>query len=85
MQKVFLLSVSVVCLLAGAITLPLPLPTGLILLLIGLALLITNSRTAARWFRKWRERTPWFDVKLRQVEHRLPTALRRALQASEAD
>ncbi len=74
-----LFCVAMVCLVLGAITLPLPLPIGLILLTIGFALLLATSRRTKIWFRGWRRRTPWVDDKLGSVEHRLPDELRRAL------
>ena len=70
---------AVICIILGAITLPLPLPTGLIFFTIGFSLLLLVSRRARAWFRGFRRRTPWVDNQLGRVEHRLPNPLRRAL------
>ncbi|MEL6287285.1 MAG: hypothetical protein AAFQ42_06900 [Pseudomonadota bacterium] len=73
------LLVAVLCIIAGAITLPLPIPTGVILLGIGFALILLVSRRSRVWFRGYRRRTPWIDARLGQIEHRLPDVLRQAL------
>lgn len=78
-QRLVVLCVAVICLVLGAITLPLPLPTGLILLSVGFALLLMVSRRTKIWFRRYRRRSPWLDQKIGSVEHHLPDALRRAL------
>jgi len=70
---------AIICLILGVITLPLPLPTGLIFFVLGFALLLTASRRARIWFRSFRRRAPWLDARLSSVEHRLPDDLRRAL------
>ncbi len=77
--RVLVTCVAIVCLVLGAISLPLPLPTGAILLAIGFALLLTVSRRAKVWFRSYRRRSPWIDGKLMLVERYLPDMLRQAL------
>ncbi|MGI9406773.1 MAG: hypothetical protein ACR2O4_10415 [Hyphomicrobiaceae bacterium] len=79
MRRIALTVLAVFCIIAGAITLPLPLPTGLVLLATGFALLLVVSRRARIWFRGYRRRTPWLDHHIARVEGHLPEEMRRAL------
>lgn len=80
-----LICLAIVCIVLGAITLPLPLPTGLILLAIGFGLLVMSSKRVRVWFHAKRRARPWLDAKLRKVEHHLPAAVRRALTPDPTD
>ena len=70
-------------LLLGAITLPLPLPTGVILLFVGTAILITTSETAASLFKSLRKKFPRINTALALVQGRLPNAFQKALQDTD--
>ena len=61
----------VLALLAGAITLPTPLPFGAPLIGLGLAILVATSSTARRWLRAVRRRSERFDALVRLAEPRL--------------
>lgn len=69
----------------GAIVLPLPLPFGAAMILIGLSILIVNSVFIRNKFLELRRRWPKMDTWLRSVEHRLPGALRRAITPDERE
>ena len=85
LKRFGLVCVAIICLILGAITLPLPLPTGLILLAFGFGLLVMSSKRVRRWFHARRRAWPKLDAKLRKVEPHLPEALRRALTPDPAD
>ncbi len=70
----------VLALLAGAITLPTPLPFGAPLIALGLAILVTTSSTARRWLRAVRRRSGRFDALVRLAEPRLGRRLGVALR-----
>lgn len=71
-----------VLLVVGTIMTPLPPPFafGIVLVLIGLAILAAWSKTARRWMQKGRERFPSVSDRLERVSPRLPDALRRTLK-----
>lgn len=81
-KRLILIVVSIVCLVVGAITLPTPLPIGIVLIAVGLALLILSSKTFRNMIRRLRVRYPSFDDKLRKAEAYLPRPLQRALKIS---
>ncbi|MCT8970251.1 hypothetical protein [Microbaculum marinisediminis] len=72
---------AILALIAGAITVPTPLPTGAPLMALGLALLVATSSTARRWLRSVRRRSNHLDRLIRIAEprfgRRLGVALRR--------
>ena len=70
----------VLALLAGAITLPTPLPFGAPLIALGLAILVATSSTARRWLRAVRRRSGRFDRLIRLAEPRLGRRLGVALR-----
>jgi len=71
-----------VLLVVGTIMTPLPPPFafGIVLVLIGLAILAAWSKTARRWMQKGRERFPSLSDRLERVSPRLPDGLRRTLK-----
>ena len=77
--------VAIVCLTIGALSMLTPIPTGIVLLTIGFALLIPRSPTASRWLTKLRNRYPGFDRRLKDVEPRLPAYYREALAKTRAN
>ena len=68
-----------ICMIAGLLTVWLPIPTGLILMVIGLTLLIASSPTIAAWARLVRRRNPGLDEKLNRAEPYLPAQMQRVL------
>lgn len=79
MRKLLLWLAAGACLLLGALTLPLPLPTGLLLIAVGLVLGLMASPSRRRWLYRLRRRRPDLDEKLRSIEGILPAAARRVL------
>lgn len=84
-RRYVLLVMGLFFLVAGAIVLPLPLPFGAAMILIGLSLLIVNSEFARTKFLNLRARWTSFDNWLRSVEHRLPRPLRNAITPDDRD
>ena len=72
------------CLVAGLATLWLPIPTGLVLIVVGMSLLIMSSPLVAAWLRMLRRRYVGLDDKLNHTEPFLPETLRRALARTKA-
>lgn len=71
--------VAIVCLIIGSITLLTPIPTGMLLIGVSIALLVPTSPTAQSWVGKLRRRHKFLDRHLHDIEPRLPTPLRTAL------
>lgn len=72
----FALSVfAVFLIIAGLIVLPLPIPFGAIMILIGVTLLVSSSETAASWVRNYRVKNPKINERLVGLEQRLPHRL----------
>lgn len=74
--------VAAILLVLGAITLPLPLPTGIILIALGLAVATFNP-LMLRWIKRVRRRYPETSEKIRSVTPMLPAFLRRILNRTD--
>lgn len=68
--------------MAAALSLPLPIPLGIIFFLIGLSLLMIASPTVRLLFHRIRERYPGIDKRIESVERHLPAFLREALNSA---
>lgn len=67
-------------LLAGLVTLPLPLPTGIPLLALGLVMVLAVSPWAMRLLRRIRRKSARLDGVLQTVEDKAPAGLGRILR-----
>ena len=83
MVKVIFIVTAACLILGGLIVLPMPIPTGAIMIVIGLVLLLSVSVTAIRLLRAFRRKYPNADNVIRGVENRLPAAWRRILRRSD--
>lgn len=68
-----------ICIAAGLATVWLPIPTGVILMVVGLTLLIASSPTMAAWARLTRRRNAGLDAHLNRAEPYLPKQMQRVL------
>lgn len=68
-----------VCMAAGVATVWLPIPTGLILMVVGLTLLIASSPTVAAHARLLRRRNGGLDAQLNRAEPYLPKQMQKVL------
>ncbi len=84
-RRYVMLTMGLIFLVAGAIVLPLPLPFGAAMILIGLSILIVNSAFIRAKFLNLRARWPGMDSWLRSVEHRLPRPLRNAITPDDRE
>ncbi len=65
--------------IAGLIILPLPIPLGLVMLVVGLALLAPYIPAMQRLIRKMRHKWPNLDQSLRQYRHHFPTIIKKTI------
>ncbi|MFN3230612.1 MAG: hypothetical protein ACE363_00480 [Alphaproteobacteria bacterium] len=82
-MSVFLQIVALLLIVLGVMFVPLPIPLGLILIMAGLALLLSTSRPALRRLRRFRRTRPEVDGFLTRARHRMPPAVGRPLRRSE--
>jgi len=82
-RKLILQILAVILIVVGAVTFPLPIPIGAVLIVAGLALLISTSSFVARTIRRWRGRHPETDGNIRKAEDYLPERLRAPLDKTD--
>ena len=76
---------AIALILVGIVVTPLPIPFGILLILLGIALLITTNTAFALWLRNFRRRHPDMDEKLRKAQKWLPGFLRIPLDKTDPD
>ena len=81
-KKWVMLSVGLVIFIIGAILFPLPIPFGLILMIIGLSMMATHP-AVLRFLRRVRNRFPKVSARLHQVTPHLPGPLKRFIRSTE--
>ena len=69
-----------VCVIAGLLTFPTPLPSGIPLMTLGMVVLLTNSRLAPIWLRALRRRSTVADGLVSRLEHSAPGRWRNVLR-----
>ncbi|MBX2806103.1 MAG: hypothetical protein KTR19_09035 [Hyphomicrobiales bacterium] len=74
-MRIALFILSIVLIIGGLIILPLPIPFGAIMIIIGVSILISSNDTAAGWIRQRRINNPGLNQRLLAIEKRLPSRL----------
>ncbi|MEZ5896601.1 MAG: PGPGW domain-containing protein [Parvularculaceae bacterium] len=69
----------------GAILTPTPLPIGLIMLTVGLALLAPYMQPVQRLLRRMRKRWPDIDGWLRRNRHRMPPVIQQTIDKTHPE
>jgi hypothetical protein len=82
--NIVLLAIAILMVLVGLVTFLLPIPFGIVLLLMGVAMLMMVSPPVRRWFHRLRDRYPVLDRHLTNVEPHLPVTLRKILRPDNA-
>jgi hypothetical protein len=72
-----------ILLVVGLIVTPLPIPVGLIMTLLGLALLVGESLLIRRLICRFRARNPRFCERLKTIRHRSPGLVRRLIELTD--
>lgn len=62
-----------------------PIPLGIVLIPIGLALLVATSQTVRDWLKRRREHHPGLDRWLRKMEGKVPERFSEPLRRTDAD
>lgn len=85
MLRLLLGATGLVFVLVGLVLWPLPIPFGLLLVLVGLMMLIPVSPATADAVKALRRRAPALDRWLKQLARRLPAPYRRILRKTEPE
>ncbi|MEO0972150.1 MAG: hypothetical protein AAFX85_03580 [Pseudomonadota bacterium] len=75
--------IAVVLLVAGLIVFPFPIPLGLPMIVVGLALLISSSDASADLMTRVRRRHPRLDNALRRAEPKIPSMFRSPIRKTD--
>lgn len=78
--RTFLLILAIFLILTGLIVLPLPIPFGALMIVMGVSILISTNDKAADWIRRYRVRHPKLNERLLGLERRLPERLARIVR-----
>jgi len=83
MMKMMSAAGATVLILVGLIVLPMPIPLGAIMIVIGLIWLISASSTVALYVKSYRRKHPKTDKIIRMVEPKLPETLQAILKRTD--
>lgn len=84
-MSVFIKVLGVLLVLAGLALSWSPIPLGILLIPMGLAMIVATSGTARKWLRRRRERHQGFDRWMRKMERKMPRRFSRPLRKTDAD
>ena len=78
--NIVILVAAVLMVLIGLVTFLLPIPFGIVLLLMGISMLMMVSPPVRAWFHRLRRRYPSLDRRLASIEPHLPASLQKILR-----
>ncbi|MGY6660897.1 MAG: hypothetical protein ACXIVO_01110 [Glycocaulis sp.] len=84
-MSVFIKIFGVVLVLAGLALSWSPIPLGIVLIPIGLAMIVATSKTARKWLHRRRENNPKFDRWMKKMEGKVPERFSKPLRRTDAD
>lgn len=77
------LPIGAIVFMIGALTFPLPIPTGLALMVTGIAIAAINP-LVLRWFKRKRKRFPRANANIRRMTPHMPAFLQRILKRTDS-
>ena len=75
----------VLLIVAGLLVLPLPVPVGLLMIILGVSLLVPAIPALARYLKRIRRRYPITSQRLNHISPRLPRFVRRVIEETDPD
>lgn len=69
--------------IGGIIVTPMPIPLGILMIVVGLSLLASSSRRVREWIKSQRRRYQELSAKLNAVKHRVPPFARRLIEETD--
>lgn len=85
LTRVISIIIGVILVVSGLVVLPLPIPFGLAMIIVGLSLLISNSHYFRTLFKKLRRRFMGLSVRLNNLKPHLPGFARRMIEDTDPD
>ena len=75
----------VLLIVAGLLVLPLPVPVGLLMIILGVSLLVPAIPALARFLKRIRHRYPITSQRLNLISPKLPGFVRRVIEETDPD
>lgn len=75
----------VLLIVAGLLVLPLPVPVGLLMIILGVSLLVPTIPALSRYLKRLRCRYPVASSRLNHISPRLPGFVRRVIEETDPD
>ncbi|MEO1204871.1 MAG: PGPGW domain-containing protein [Pseudomonadota bacterium] len=72
LRKILLAVIAVILIVVGLIVLPMPVPLGAIMIVTGLALMVSQSPSAAKQLRAFRQKNKNTNAIIQRIEDALP-------------
>ena len=85
LKRIAHLSAGLLLVAVGIIMTPLPIPVGLLMILVGLSLLVSVIPALRRYLVRMRRHYPETSARLRELNHKLPGFLQRLLTETDPD
>lgn len=83
--QIILIVIGWLTVLVGLLIIPLPIPLGLLLIIVGLSILTFQSQYLRGRIRQLRRRYGHFSMNVKRLTPRLPKLLRQAVEMTEPD
>lgn len=74
---------AILLIIAGIIVTPMPIPFGIFMIAIGLAILVSVSESVREYLKRQRKKFPKFSQSLTKIKPKLPMFIRRLLEDTE--
>ena len=75
--------IAVVMIITGIILTPMPIPFGILMIILGVALLATVSERVRKWITDLRTQFPAFSTALNNAKTRFPAGIQRLIEQTE--
>ena len=85
MWRIIVQATGALIFIAGMIMFPLPIPIGLVMMVIGLTMLISSSKKLRSWIREYRRRNPKVNQSIHKAEAYLPRGMRNSIGQTDPD
>ena len=76
-------TLALLLIIVGIILTPMPVPFGIIMIILGLAILASVNHRVRGWITDIRRRFPGFSNALHNVKHKLPSMMRQLIDDTE--
>lgn len=85
LTRVISIIIGIILVVSGLVILPLPIPFGLVMIIVGLSLLISHSHYFRILFKKLRRRFMGLSVRLNNLKPHVPEFARKMIEDTDPD